>query len=72
MSRDRSFSPVADVTGEQEEGRVLIEGQLNERVPGRERRLAQRVGDFGRGAVEPVEWDIQVQISCVNEAKRWP
>lgn len=68
--RDRTFGPVTDVAGQQQKRRILIDGQLNERIPGSQRRLAQRARDRRRGATNPLKWDIQMQVGCMNEAIR--
>jgi hypothetical protein len=60
LSPYRSFSPVTDVTSEQEEGCLVVNGQLNESIPRCQWRLAQHLSDGGRGATKSLERDIQV------------
>ena len=52
------------------EGRVLIDGQLDQRVPGLQRRLPERMCECGGRMPKSVERRIQMQIRCVNESKR--
>jgi hypothetical protein len=53
LRRNRPIAPIADTARQKQEGRVLIDGQLDQRVPGLQRRLPERMRECGGACRSP-------------------
>ena len=61
---------VMHVPGHDDEIHRLIDGQLDDPVKGRERRLPEHRGNGGRRRVDPLEGAVQVQVGAMHKAER--